>query len=130
MEFEDNYYSHELAAVRRMISSSAFRTQGNNAGSGYYREKVQQEIDHNGRVENKVGGEERHDKSQTLHAIFMLQRNKNAALKVFVTINKAFDDKIIGEGFNNSSEAVAARNSVDDAFDNLCASHGELATVT
>ena len=62
-------------------------------------------------------------------AIFMLQRKTNTALKVFITTNKAFDNKNLSTGFNNSGEATAARNLVGDAFDNLCASHGELAAV-
>ena len=132
MEFEDSYNNRELKAVWRMMSSSAFPAPKNNAGSGYYRKEVQYGFGHIGREESRTGGEKQCDgagmlKSWTSHAIFLLQRKTNAALKVFIAINKAFDDKNLGEGFNNSDEATAACNLVGDAFDSLCASHGELA---
>ena len=67
---------------------------------------------------------------QTICANFLLRRKKDADLKTFMTINKSFDDKIIGKKLINSNEAIAARNAVDEAFNNLCASHGEFAAAT
>ena len=59
-----------------------------------------------------------------------LQHNRDAAIQAFVTLNKTFDTKNLGGGFNNSGEARAVRNAVDKAFENLCMAHGELAAAT
>ena len=57
----------------------------------------------------------------------MIQRKKNAALKIFLTLSKSFDEKNLKMGFANSVEARAARDKVDEAFGNLCIANGELA---
>ena len=128
MEFSGSY-NRDMETKQRMIGSNILPVQENNAKGGNYRREMQYGIGHDGREMSRAGGEEQRDRSpmvrsQTSHSIFLLQRKKNVALKVFITADKTFDDKNIGGGFNSSNEAMAARDVVDDAFDNLCAIHG------
>ena len=51
---------------------------------------------------------------------------RDAAIEVFQKENKAFNDKLLAREFNNSTEALTAREIVGEAFDQLCEMHAEL----
>ena len=122
--------------MQRMASSDTLPAQESNSGGGDYSEEAWYGIGHDGREERRASGGVRRYRPEMLMPqippsfIYLLRRKRDAVLKVFITVDKAFDDKNLGEGFSSSDEAIAARNIVDNAFDNLCMSNGALAAAS
>ena len=143
MKPSGNYY-RDLEAVQRMASFKTLPAQESNSRGGKHRKKVQQGIKDDGReaIDDKLhtpptnplplGGSQENEEFEfwTLPPIPKLKCDRDTAIQAFVSLNKTFDDKNLSGGFSNSDEAMAARDIVEEAFGDLCATHGKLAAAT
>ena len=67
---------------------------------------------------------------ETPPAADLLLRRRNVAIQVFEAVDKAFDKKLLAGGFEDSLDVLAAHEVVEEKFDHLCETHGELAAAT